>query len=61
MRKYRLFLDRRTWSNASVVIDANSAEEAMEAFSRGSLDNYVENLSWDEDDIEVSIIDVEEE
>ena len=61
MSKYRLFLDRRTWSNASFVVEADSLDDAMNAYHQGLLDERVRRLAWDDDDVEMSVVDVEKE
>jgi len=61
MGKYRLFLDRRTWSNASLVVEAASGEAAVEAYHNGLLEGHIERLSWDDDDVQISVVDVEQQ
>ena len=61
MAKYRLFLDRRVWSNGSVVVDAETAEEALQCYHRGLLEDCIDRIVWDYDDIELSLVDVGED
>jgi hypothetical protein len=61
MAQYRLFFDRRVWSNGSLVVEAGCAEEALQLYNQGVLHDCMEQMAWDDDDIEVSLVDVTEQ
>jgi len=56
-----LFFDRRVWSSGKLIIEADSLEEAWQLYQNGTLDDCLETVTWDDDDTEVTLIDVEEQ
>lgn len=60
MPKYVVYLDRRVWSNGTLVVEAESADQALQLYQQGLLEDQIDDVSWDDDDVKISIVGVEE-
>jgi len=58
--QFVLFFDRRAWSNGTLTVEAESAEEACRFYRERMLDGLTQKITWDEDDVTVTVIAVEE-
>jgi hypothetical protein len=58
--QFILFFDRRVWSSGDVVLEADSLEEAWQLYQDGALEDCLETVAWDDDDTEITLVDVEE-
>jgi len=58
--QFDLFLDRRAWSSAIITIEAESLEEAWQLYYEGKLPGCLEGVTWREDDVEVTLVDIEQ-
>jgi hypothetical protein len=60
MPKYVLYLDRRVWSNGTLVVEVESVDQALQLYQQGLLEDQIDDVSWDDDDVKISIVGVEE-
>lgn len=61
MAKFTLFLDRRVWSNTKLIIEADNLEDAWDSYKNGMLTDQLEKVVWHDDDVEITLVDVEDE